>query len=179
MNHLSQHFREVNSPVWNIDQERLLMETLINQRLNFLLVFFAFVVAGAINAKSKLILLIILSLGIIICSMLSYIIYRAYIRWDIIMKKILKDPNHPAKIVDRIAKINGFLKGLSARPIIGLILPIILSSILFISFMLVAIGCYNPSDSVNKTEMLHKMHHNVEGYHFSHHPSIVPHYKNK
>ena len=78
------------------------------------------------------------------------------------MKMILKDPNHLAKIVDRIAKTNGFLKGLSARPIIGLILPILISSISLICLILVAIGFYNPSDSIRKTEMLYKRHNNFE-----------------
>lgn len=150
---LSEHFRAVNSPVWDIDQERLLMETLVNQRTNFLLIFFAFVVAGAINADSRLILIVILSIGFLICSILGYVIFRAYIRWDIIIRKIYKDGFHPATFVNRVVKIKRALKGPSARPIIGLVLPVICSTILLLGLIFVLCGCYSPKDSSPKIEI--------------------------
>ena len=59
------------SPRWDISQERAFIETLLGQRFNFFLVFFALISAGALNARGwpSWVQSAVLALGAIICGL--------------------------------------------------------------------------------------------------------------
>jgi hypothetical protein len=68
--------RDSSSPVWDMSHERAFMETLLGQRFNFFLVFFSFVLAGALNSHTQRYFQLILSLGTIICWRLALVVIR-------------------------------------------------------------------------------------------------------
>lgn len=118
--------RDQSSPVWDMSQERAFIETLTNQRFNFFLLVFAFVIAGAINSKAQLFLRVILFLGAIICTLLAIAIYRINRKLGKILENLKLDKTHPVTIIDN--EIGGF----SVRWITGQAIPIGCSVLLWI-----------------------------------------------
>ncbi len=108
------------SPSWDGSQERMFIETVLNQRFNFLLVFVGLIVTGAINAKSdKPLQAAVLALGAFVCLLLSITICRAHQKLDIIMRTLYSDSSHPAGMV------NQAVGGRSVRWIIGWGIPLL------------------------------------------------------
>ena len=96
---------------WDMSQERAFIENLLCERFNFLLVFYSLVVAGAFSTSSRLNFSIALTLGALICSLLSLPIARAQHKLDLILKRIwVEQPDHPSK------KTNDWASDLSAVP---------------------------------------------------------------
>ncbi len=110
--------REKASPVWDMSQERWFMETLLNQRFNFFLIFFSLVVAGSVNSKEQIYLRLVLTVGAAIALLLSLPIWRAQVKLDLILDDLKKDPSHPMTIIDSRAGAK-----LSMRKIIGFGVP--------------------------------------------------------
>lgn len=110
--------RDKASPVWDMSQERVYIETLLNQRFNFLLVLFSLVIAGVINSKLQIHLQIILTIGSIIIFSLGSVLRRTQEKLDFIITDIFTDQTHPATIIDRRSKRNG-----SRRRLIGIYIP--------------------------------------------------------
>ena len=117
--------RDKTSPVWDMSQERVFLENLLNQRFSFFLVVFSLVLAGAINSKAQLHLQIVLTLGAIVTALFASVLGRSQEKLDIILADLFSDPTHPATIVDRRAK-----KGGSRRRMIGVWIPRICSGVL-------------------------------------------------
>ena len=53
MPNISAEIRDSSGPVWDMSQERVFIETLLVQRLNFFLIFTGFVITGALNSKTQ------------------------------------------------------------------------------------------------------------------------------
>ena len=104
-------------PEWTMSEERGFIETLTNQRLNFFLLIFSIVIAGAINSKIQLFFKTILICGTILCSLLAWTIFRSNKKLGKILKHIKKDQTHPISIIDEQ------IKGISVRWIIGIAIP--------------------------------------------------------
>lgn len=111
---------------WGFPQEREFLENLLCQRFNFLLVFFGLVVAGALTCQQKQYLLIVLWLGWLITSALSFTI--AAVQWTLsgILSVIFKDPDHPISFGHRLNL------QYNVRWIIGYLIPAICSLALLI-----------------------------------------------
>lgn len=115
---------------WDMSQERSFIENLLGHRVNFLLVFFALVIAGAINtSKMPGIQLSILLFGTIVVSLLSLAVGRAQKKLDYILNILKKDPAHPVTVIDNLAGPSG-----SKLWIIGYVLPWFCAIILAIAF---------------------------------------------
>lgn len=110
--------RDKPSPVWDMSQERVFIENLLNQRFNFFLVVFSLVLAGAINSKIQLHLQIVLTLGAVVTTLFAAVIGRSQEKLDLILTDLFSDPSHPAAIIDKRAK-----KGGSQRRLIGIWIP--------------------------------------------------------
>lgn len=110
--------RDKASPVWDMSQERAYMETLLNQRFNFLLVLFSLIIAGAINSKVQLHLQLILTIGTIIIFLFGSVLRRSQEKLDLAIADIFTDETHPATILNRRAKRGG-----SRRKLIGVYIP--------------------------------------------------------
>lgn len=109
--------------------ERLLHEDIINRRFTFLITFVSIIVTGLITlntigiksdidtTKGEMIVCVI---GILLTTILGYMIYRTQKKYDILLNYIHDIiPSHPASI------IHNNVKGISDGIIIGRILPII------------------------------------------------------
>jgi len=117
---LSGKDREEASPVWDMSQERMFLETLLTQRFNFFLVFFGFVLAAAINARAQLHLQIVLSLGAFVSFLFAEVLRRSQKKLDLVLDRLFDNPSHPAKIIDNLAGSKG-----SRRRFIGLWIPLV------------------------------------------------------
>lgn len=116
--------------MWDMSQERAFIENLLGQRVNFFLLLFSLVIAGAISSKNQQHLIIVLVLGAIICWLLALTIFRSQQKLDLILDELMKNEEHPVAIIDKKAK------GISMRRIIGYIVPISCSISLTIGALL-------------------------------------------
>ena len=110
--------RDKSSPVWDMSQERVFIENLLNQRFSFFLVVFSLVLAGTINSKAQLHLQIVLTLGAIVTTLFAAVLVRSQEKLDLILADLYSDPSHPAAIINGRAK-----KGGSRRRLIGVWIP--------------------------------------------------------
>jgi disulfide bond formation protein DsbB len=127
--------RDKSSPVWDMSQERVFIENLLNQRFSFFLVVFSLVLAGAINSKIQLHLQIVLTLGAIVTSLFAAVLGRSQDKLDLILADLFQDPTHPATIIDSRAR-----KGGSRRRLIGVWIPRICSAVLIAGAVLAWLG---------------------------------------
>lgn len=67
---------------WNLNQEQTAVENLLYQRLIMFLIVFSVFVLGAVNTQRKILFLSILSLGVLICWVFTFIIIRTAKRID-------------------------------------------------------------------------------------------------
>lgn len=128
---LSASERDEKSPVWDMSQERVFIEQLLNQRFNFFLTIFTLVIAGAINAKQQLHLQIILCLGLAIEFALASLLARSQEKLDLILRDLFSDSSHPATIIDARAKPEG-----SRRRLVGVWIPRTCCVVLFLAVIL-------------------------------------------
>jgi hypothetical protein len=137
-------YREKTSPVWDMSQERALIEGIMNQRFNFFLVFFSLVVAGALNAKSALHLRVVLALGTCVASLLAYSIIRAHRKLGTILRYLFQDPTHPATRVDRVHR-----SWLSVRWVTGWAIPALCTAALATGLIASVAGALVPPTAEN------------------------------
>lgn len=128
---LDTEYRDKTSPVWDMSQERVFIEQLLNQRFNFFLVIFSLVIAGAINAKQQIHLQIILIIGLCIEILLASLLARSQEKLDLILKDLFSDPTHPAAIINTRANKCG-----SRRRLVGIYIPMLCCFILAIAVLL-------------------------------------------
>jgi hypothetical protein len=117
-NPLDAKTRDALSPVWDMSQERVFIENLLNQQFSFFLVVFSIIVAGAINAKTQLHLRIVFTLGSVVIGLLGTVLRRTEEKLDLILEDLFSDPSHPAAIINRRARHGG-----SRRHLIGIWVP--------------------------------------------------------
>jgi hypothetical protein len=128
--------RDKASPVWDMSQERVFEETLLNQRFNFFLLCFSLVVAGSVNARTQVLFDAILGVGTVVCVLLALVLSRTQEKLDLILTDLFTDGSHPATIIDRqVRKWGG-----SRRRLIGLYIPWICCTILAIGLVLALTG---------------------------------------
>jgi hypothetical protein len=128
--------RDKASPVWDMSQERVFEETLLNQRFNFFLLFFSLVAAGSVNARTQVLFDAILAVGTIVCLLLALVLARTQQKLELILTDLFADDSHPATIIDRrVRKRTG-----SRRRLIGLYIPWICCTILVIGLVLALAG---------------------------------------
>jgi len=131
--------RDKSSPVWDMSQERVFIETLLNQRFNFFLVFFSLVLAGAVNAKESMHFKLILSLGATVTFAFAAVLRRSQEKLDLILDDLKTDETHPIRIIDKRAK------GRSMRRVIGIWIPTFCVSVLVLAAILAWINVLHPA----------------------------------
>ena len=120
----------------DMGSERDYMENLLNQRFNFLIVFFSIVIAGAVSSNCDIHYTIILIIGAVISCLITLTIWRCQRKLDLIMEALPE--THPAKLIDTRAGQRG-----SVRRIIGYIIPTLCSLILTTGAILACFGITN------------------------------------
>lgn len=81
----------------SLDEERVFMENLLVQRLNFLLVVFSIFVAAGFAAKTNLLSVIVFFAGFLICWLMAKIVYRAHVKHHFIMRLFYNLPESEDK----------------------------------------------------------------------------------
>jgi len=109
--------------------------TLVNQRLQFLILFFSIVVAGAINTQSLAHMQFVLFLGAIISWLFSAVIVQTQTRLTSILNIIEEDPTHPYTIVTTRTGQKQRI-----QPLVSYIIPVICSLTLTIGSILSLFG---------------------------------------
>src|SRR5258706_8865986 len=75
---------------WTFYSEREFIESLFNQRFNYLIVMFSLFITAAASVSSKQNLLIVLFLGLTFSFLMSLTIYRAYVKLIILLDILYK-----------------------------------------------------------------------------------------
>lgn len=140
-------------PPWDLSQEREFIENLLCQRFNFLLLFYSLVVAGAVATQSQTNFSIILTLGALICTLVSLPIARAQHKLELILKHIrLRDRHHPSCLtdewVDDVTEVPWLFRAIvrrSTRTMIGYWIPLLCSASLWIGAVLSWFGVLRKS----------------------------------
>jgi hypothetical protein len=96
----SRNFRDRNSPVWDMSQERIFLESLMNQRFTFFVAVFSAVIAGVLNAKSQFYLKSVLVIGAAVELLLWPLIFRAQYKLNLIVNYLMADDSHPMTIIE-------------------------------------------------------------------------------
>ena len=133
MPNIDEETRDSHSPVWDMSQERALIEGLMNQRFNFFLVFFSLAVAGTINARTQTQLITVLSIGAVIALLLFLVILRAHQKLTTILQRLFDDPTHPAAVID-----SAHGKWFSVRRLIGYVIPALCCGLLWVGVLAAA-----------------------------------------
>ena len=81
---------------WTWSEEREFVENVINQRFNFLLVLFAFILTAATQVNSEFQLQVLLWLGVLTVVPVSVTIAAASSALEGIFRELFKDASHPA-----------------------------------------------------------------------------------
>jgi len=149
MPRISQTDRDRLSPVWDMSQERQFIETIMNQRFNFFLVFFAVVLAGAVNAKTRLQLVLVLLIGTVVSFLLTYTILRAHRKLGTVLDVLWVDETHPSTIIDRAHH-----KALSVRWVLGILIPWGCTAALAAGTWAAYTGTLTPPRQVQESELL-------------------------
>ena len=106
---------------WDMSQERAFIENLLSQRFNYFILFYSITISGFINTDRLIYAQLILIIGSIISVLFACVLKRSQQKLDIILKELFKDKNHPAKIIDDMAKGTGG----SRRRLVGVWIPFI------------------------------------------------------
>jgi hypothetical protein len=122
---------------WDFYAERQFIEELFSQRFNYLIAIFSLFIAAAASVKTQTNLIIVLSLGTVLTTLISITIYRAYIKLIILLKILYKlGDNHVFKVVDKEIKAMGKKALFGVNHIIGVYIPIFCSIILLAGLIL-------------------------------------------
>lgn len=127
---------------WSMSDEREFMENLFVSRFNsFLLVFSLFVTAGfANNFESLKSLVFFAGAGVLTVVWMS--LYRAYYKYDRIIKLLFAKHNHPINQIKRILEAEGIYSWFRASWVMGVGTPGICLALLISAGMATAFGYF-------------------------------------
>ncbi|MBW2648460.1 MAG: hypothetical protein JRC53_01370 [Deltaproteobacteria bacterium] len=123
-----------NEDSWNLSDERQFIENLFNQRLNFYLVVYSLVIAGAFNAVDPHDRALVLAIGIFLCAILALSMYRACHKLLLILKLLHRTNGHPVRLSGKLARKVPWPLSVSVNHITGIWFP--LSTILILCALL-------------------------------------------
>ena len=107
---------------WDVNQERIFSETLMQTRFNFFLVLFAAWIIAVQSIKEKIPKLVFLGFGIAICILLWLAIWRIAQKVMPAIDIIWKDQTHPSTQVDAAAGRSRIIR-VRSNCLIGFYIP--------------------------------------------------------
>jgi hypothetical protein len=120
---------------WTFYQEREFEENLLQTRFNYLITVYTLFLWPFFQAKEKDSKIVILLLGLIIVGIMGLVVYRMYVKFDIIMKILHKlDEYHVLRIQDKEVKTKK-RRLFNVNPFIGYVIPLFL----FLSIIIMGI----------------------------------------
>jgi hypothetical protein len=108
---------------WDVNQERVFLENLMQARFNFFLVAFGLWVVGIASISEKLPKLVFLGFGIVICFLLWLAIRRICQKVIAALKLIFADTAHPATQVHLAAGKSRIIP-IRSNHLIGYVIPL-------------------------------------------------------
>jgi hypothetical protein len=111
---------------WTFYSEREFVETLVSNRFNCLLVLYSLFVTAFATMEGKVNKIIILATGSLIMDLISWTIYRAYVKLDIILRILydLEEQHVFPFIGNELKRKRPILR--NVNPIIGIWIPFFL-----------------------------------------------------
>ena len=100
MPNLDADFRDKTAPVWDMSQERALLEQIAAQRFHFLLIFVSLILATSLGTDNLSNVPMLLSLGAFFSVLVTLAVARASRRLDAILAYLSEDPSHPISIIN-------------------------------------------------------------------------------
>lgn len=139
--------RPATAKQWNA--ERQYMENLFSQRLAATLVFFSITVTGAVLARSTSVQLTVLISGLLVLVLMLFPLLRCNSRIGVAMDELRQFTGHPASVT--AAKLEPGIWHTfgvkSARPLVGVGLPLVMPAIITVLIGLSITGVIRPSDA--------------------------------
>lgn len=126
---------------WTLYQERAFIEQLFSTRFNYFLVATSFMAAAVVRITSPCSRLIVLFISAVILTIMSLIIYRAYIKLIIILKMIYRlGDYHVFSMVDReVTALKNKISG-PVNPLLGVVVPL-LGTLVFWGYFIFSLIC--------------------------------------
>jgi len=91
-----------NKSTWDLYKEREFLETIVNQRINFIFTIFAVFITAATTVDNKINMALVFAIGAIVLFFLTRTTERVYIRLDIVAKMLYKaESNHVMPFVQK------------------------------------------------------------------------------
>lgn len=119
---------------WSISDERVFLENLLSQRLNFFIIIYAAILTGSITTGDLVLRGIILLIGLVITCLLSLAMFRICNKVIVILTILHKTKRHPIRRVGKITERYNKKHHLSypSPKVIGIYIPAFLTiTILF------------------------------------------------
>jgi hypothetical protein len=124
---------------WDLDQERVFLENLMETRFNFFLVVFGLWMVTVASITSKLPKLVFLGFGIVICFLLWLTIRRICQKVIAALGLLGADTKHPMKQVASAAGEDRFIR-VTSNQLIGYIIPVLCISLFIFWFFYIAMS---------------------------------------
>lgn len=132
---------------WDRNQERAFWEQLLNQKLNYFLIFFAVVLGGIFTVSSKTVSIGIQALSAIILWILALSIINTAHKLNIVIKSLSREDHIPTAIADRR------IPGRVIKILYGYFLPVFCATIITVSSAASISGLY-VVNFPNKTDVV-------------------------
>ncbi|WP_294142628.1 hypothetical protein [uncultured Sanguibacteroides sp.] len=130
--------------IWNFYNERAFLEQLFCTRFNYFLVMNGLFMGGALSASSQQNLIIILTIGFIFITLMSFVIYRAFIKLIIVLKIIYRlGDKHVFCVIDKEVKSQNNLFSLPVNHIVGIWIPLAAVLIFLVGLILAICGIFS------------------------------------
>lgn len=111
---------------WTLYQERVFIEQLFSTRFNYFLVAISFMVAAIVRITSPCTQLIVVFISAVILTIMSLVIYRAYVKLIIILKMIYRlEDYHVFRMVDNeVRALENKISG-PVNHLLGVVVPLL------------------------------------------------------
>jgi hypothetical protein len=124
---------------WDVNQERVFLENLMQTRFNFFLVVFGLWMVSVASITPKLSKLVFLGFGIVICSLLWLTIRRICQKVIAALGLLKADAKHPMMQVASAAGESRFIR-VTSNQLIGYIIPVLCISLFILWFFYIAMS---------------------------------------
>jgi hypothetical protein len=119
---------------WSLSDEREFTENLFNQRLNFYFVVYPIIITGAFATEQPRDRILVLRIGILLCAVLGFSIYRACHKLMYVLKRLHRTRGHPVRLSGRLARMAPWPLSFPVNHLLGIWMPV--GSILVLVYLL-------------------------------------------
>lgn len=131
-----------SSPIgeWSVSDERVHIENLFNQRLNFFLVICTLVVAGVVTAGTRPEKLAMLAFGEFLLVIQGLSLYRSCHKLLLLLQLLHGVEDHPVRLSDQLVKAKPWPMSVRVNHLTGVVLPAGACLFFFLWAVVVVVG---------------------------------------